>query len=106
MKTALKCVTTFKKLVLTAALDVSLFFRFMYFTDWGRFGSSGRIYRSTMAGTHKQIIIGSNLTQPSGITVDYEDDMLYWTDAVREKIERSYLNGTNRQVRLYPTLTH
>lgn len=70
----------------------------MYFTDWGRFGTSGKIYRATMAGSFRQVIIGNDLSQPSGLTIDYEEEMLYWTDAVRENIERSYLNGTNREV--------
>ncbi len=56
----------------------------MFFTDWGRFGESGKIYRATMAGTLKEAIVASNLTQPSGLAIDYEEDMLYFTDAVRE----------------------
>lgn len=72
----------------------------MYFTDWGRFGTSGKIYRATMAGSFRQVIIGNDLSQPSGLTIDYEEEMLYWTDAVRENIERSYLNGTKREVNI------
>lgn len=72
----------------------------MYFTDWGRFGTSGKIYRATMAGSFRQVIIGNDLSQPSGLTIDYEEEMLYWTDAVRENIERSYLNGTKREVQI------
>lgn len=72
-------------------------FRHMYFTDWGRFGTAGKIFRATMAGSYREVIIG-NLSQPSGLAIDYEEQMLYWTDAVQEKIERSFLNGTQRQV--------
>lgn len=49
-----------------------------------------------MAGSYREEIIG-DLVQPSGLAIDYEEEMLYWTDAVTEKIERSYLNGTNRE---------
>ena len=70
----------------------------MYFTDWGRFGTSGKILRSTMAGSFKEEIISTDLSQPSGLAIDYEEGMLYWTDAVKEKIERSFLNGTRREV--------
>ena len=73
----------------------------MYFTDWGRFGTSGKIYRATMAGSFKEEVTGTDLSQPSGLAIDYDEEMLYWTDAVKEKIERSYLNGTGREVRLY-----
>lgn len=51
-----------------------------------------------MAGSLKRAIIEKDLSQPSGLAIDYEEQMLYWTDAVREKIERSYLNGTGREV--------
>ena len=40
----------------------------------------------------------SDLKQPSGLTIDYDEDMIYFTDAVREVIERVSINGTNRQV--------
>jgi low density lipoprotein-related protein 2 len=35
---------------------------------------------------------------------DYEERMLYWTDAVREKIERSQLDGKNREVLVSATI--
>ena len=76
----------------------------MFFTDWGRFGESGKIYRSTMAGTFKTAIVDKNLTQPSGLTLDYEDGMLYFTDAVRETIERCDFNGTRRQLLVSATI--
>lgn len=51
-----------------------------------------------MAGSFKKAIIDKDLSQPSGLAIDYDDRMLYWTDAVREKIERSTLTGQNREV--------
>ncbi|KAK0162271.1 hypothetical protein PV327_008621 [Microctonus hyperodae] len=76
----------------------------LYFTDWGRFGTSGKIFRTTMAGSLKRAIITKDLSQPSGLAIDYEEHMLYWTDAVREKIERSDLNGMNREVLVSATI--
>lgn len=55
----------------------------MYYTDWGRFGNTGKIFRATMGGNHKIAIHEHNLTQPSGLAIDYEDEKLYWTDALR-----------------------
>lgn len=72
--------------------------RSLYYTDWGRFGTSGKIFRTTMAGSLKRAIIERDLSQPSGLAIDYDEHMLYWTDAVREKIERSTLTGENREV--------
>ncbi|XP_028967382.1 low-density lipoprotein receptor-related protein 2 [Galendromus occidentalis] len=77
---------------------------FMYYTDWGRYGHTGKIYRSTMAGNNKTAIVSGNLTQPSGLAVDYEDRKLYWTDALREKIERSNLDGTDREELISATI--
>lgn len=76
----------------------------LFFTDWGKFGTAGKIIRTTMAGSLRKIIIDKNLAQPSGLAIDYDDQMLYWTDAVREKIERSDLNGQNRQVLVSATI--
>ncbi|CAG0878905.1 unnamed protein product [Cyprideis torosa] len=77
---------------------------FMYFSDWGKFGTSGKIFRTTMAGNLKKTIVEEDLKQPSGLTIDYEDEKLYWTDAVREKIERSDLDGNNREVIVSATI--
>lgn len=76
----------------------------LFYTDWGKFGTTGKIFRTTMAGSLKKVIIDKNLAQPSGLAIDYDDQMLYWTDAVREKIERSDLNGQNRLVLISATI--
>ncbi|XP_037294723.1 LOW QUALITY PROTEIN: low-density lipoprotein receptor-related protein 2 [Manduca sexta] len=76
----------------------------LYYTDWGRFGTSGKIYRTTMAGSLKKAIIDKDLSQPSGLTIDFDENMLYWTDAVREKIERSNMDGSNREVLITATI--
>lgn len=55
----------------------------MYYTDWGRFGNTGKIFKATMGGNNKIAIHESNLTQPSGLAIDYDDRKLYWTDALR-----------------------
>lgn len=77
---------------------------YLYYTDWGRLGNSGRIFRVTMAGDQKTPVINSSLTQPSGLAIDYLDKKLYWSDASREKIERSDLDGGNRQVLISATI--
>lgn len=76
----------------------------LFFTDWGRFGTSGKIFRTTMAGSLKRAVIDKDLSQPSGLAIDYEERMLYWTDAVREKIERSQMDGKNREVLVSATI--
>lgn len=86
------------------AIVVDPCYGYLYYTDWGRFGTSGKIFRTTMAGSLKKAIIDKNLSQPSGLAIDYDDRMLYWTDAVREKIERSDLEGKNREILVTATI--
>ncbi len=76
----------------------------LFYTDWGRFGESAKIFRATMAGTLRKAIVDTNLTQPSGLTIDFEDGVLYFTDAVREVIERVNFNGTDRRVLVTATI--
>ncbi|XP_059057986.1 low-density lipoprotein receptor-related protein 2 [Achroia grisella] len=76
----------------------------LYYTDWGRFGTTGKIYRTTMAGSLKKAIIDKDLSQPSGLAIDFDENMLYWSDAVREKIERSKLDGSDREVLISATI--
>ena len=42
--------------------------------------------------------------QPSGLAIDYDEDMLYFTDAVREVIERVSVNGTRREILISATI--
>lgn len=76
----------------------------MYFTDWGRLGNTGKIYRTTLAGNRKTAIVEKDLLQPSGLAIDYEENKLYWTDALREKIERSDLDGNSREALISATI--
>ena len=76
----------------------------MYFTDWGRLGNSGKIVRTTMGGNQRTVVIESDLIQPSGLAIDYDENKLYWTDALREKIERADLDGAHRETLISATI--
>ena len=58
----------------------------LFWTDWGKFGESGKVMRATMAGTMKQAVISTNLTQPSGLAIDYDEGMLYFTGLATNSI--------------------
>ncbi|CAK8674679.1 unnamed protein product [Clavelina lepadiformis] len=70
---------------------------YMYWTDWG---TQAKIERATLAGNVRTTIIGTSLYYPNGLTIDFAEDVMYWVDAQPgyERIERSYLDGTNREM--------
>lgn len=47
----------------------------MYWTDWG---SSPRIERAGMDGTHRQTIVSSNVKWANGLTLDLVRERVYW----------------------------
>lgn len=51
---------------------------YVYWTDWG---VPAKIERATLAGHFRTAIINSSLTTPNGLSLDYEERMLYWADA-------------------------
>ncbi|KAM3968213.1 low-density lipoprotein receptor-related protein 4 [Aphomia sociella] len=71
---------------------------FLYWSDWGENPS---IERSYLDGSQRKIIIKQDLGFPNGITIDYKDRRLYWTDALKDRIDTSDLNGHHR-VQLVP----
>ncbi|XP_059895450.1 LOW QUALITY PROTEIN: low-density lipoprotein receptor-related protein 2a [Gadus macrocephalus] len=68
---------------------------YMYWTDWG---TNAKIERATLGGNFRTDIVNSSLVWPNGLTLDYEEQRLYWADASLQKIERSSLTGDNREV--------
>ena len=67
----------------------------MYWSDWG---DVPKIERASMDGQARQILHSSQLVRPNGLTLDYQNQVLYWIDAILDKIESSNVNGTNRQL--------
>ncbi|KAM7407483.1 hypothetical protein PAMA_003284 [Pampus argenteus] len=68
---------------------------YMYWTDWG---THAKIERATLGGNFRTEIVNGSLVWPNGLTLDYEEERLYWADASLQKIERSSLTGANREV--------
>ena len=58
--------------------------RYVYWTDWGDKAFIGRV---GMDGTNKAAIITTKIEWPNGITIDYTNDKLYWSDAHLSYIE-------------------
>ena len=52
----------------------------------------------SMDGTMRETLHDTDLTWPNGLTIDYNTHTLYWVDAKLDKIESSFMNGSNRQL--------
>ena len=70
------------------------YYTYMYWSDWG---SEACISRAAMDGTHRNIII-AKVGRATGLTIDYIQRRLYWTELVHHAIESSDLNGQQRAV--------
>jgi len=70
----------------------------MYWTDWGE---EPRIERAGMDGTNRQIIVHNQIYWPNGLTIDLQEQKLYWADAKLSFIHKANLDGTARSVPLF-----
>lgn len=68
---------------------------FVYWSDVGR---RPMIARTSLAGSNFVKIISTEIKWPNGLTIDFDDDKLYWADAFYDKIESSNLEGNLRHV--------
>jgi len=69
----------------------------MFWTDWGK---KGKIEKSTLAGTERQVIVKRSVGWPNGLTIDYENSRVYWVDAKdsNNHIESCNFDGSKRVV--------
>lgn len=74
---------------------MDLYFREMYWSDWGNHPEIGK---SFMDGTADISFVSNDITWPNGLAIDFPNDRLYWTDAKRATIESVKLDGTDRRV--------
>ena len=68
----------------------------MFWTDWG---DNPKIQRAAMNGKNIKAIVTKNVHWPYGLTIDYDRDVLYFTDAYKGRINQCNLDGEDRKVR-------
>ena len=76
----------------------------MFWSIWefsNSVGKIGLIETAWMDGTNRKTLVNQGLYWPNGLTIDYENNQLYWCDGFYLKIERINLDGTNRKVSLF-----
>lgn len=51
-----------------------------------------------MDGKNRTVIHNTDLIWPNGLTLDHSQQILYWNDANRDRIESSRVDGSNRRI--------
>lgn len=80
------------------SFNCNLICRFLYWSDWGEVPL---IERALLDGSQRKAIVTHDLGFPNGLTIDFKGRRLYWTDALKQRIDTSDLNGQHR-VQLVP----
>uniref|UniRef100_A0A673I3K9 EGF-like domain-containing protein n=1 Tax=Sinocyclocheilus rhinocerous TaxID=307959 RepID=A0A673I3K9_9TELE len=78
----------------TVPQSASLPLSFMYWTEWG---GRPKIDRAAMDGSGR-ITLVPNVGRANGLTIDYTERRLYWTDLDTTLIESSNMLGLEREV--------
>jgi hypothetical protein len=76
--------------------------RYLFWTDSG---TVSKIEVSDLLGENRLTIIDTDIQHPRGITIDFNDDMLYWVDSKKDTIECAGFLGNNRRVVAYQSAT-
>ncbi|XP_039278816.1 low-density lipoprotein receptor-related protein 4 [Nilaparvata lugens] len=63
---------------------------------WSDMGEFPKIERALLDGSDRKVIIDTDLRLANGLTVDFGEGKLYWVDTLRNIIEVSKLDGSER----------
>ena len=61
-------------------------------------GQTAQIERAFLDGSDRRVLHNTDLSQPVGITVDYSDWRIYWSDVGLNRIEFCNIDGTGRTI--------
>ncbi|XP_066985718.1 low-density lipoprotein receptor-related protein 4 isoform X1 [Macrobrachium rosenbergii] len=68
----------------------------LFWTDWGE--ENPRIEVADMDGQHRSVLVSSNIIWPNGLSIDWKNKELYWTDAKANLIQAIGLDGRKRRI--------
>ncbi|XP_065178550.1 low-density lipoprotein receptor-related protein 4-like isoform X2 [Sycon ciliatum] len=85
------------------AIAVAPCHEYLFWTD---FGDVPRIERSYLDGTSRRAIHTSRLYWPSALTLDLENELVYWSDNKLHTIEYSRFDGSGRTLLLSLDVQH
>lgn len=76
----------------------------IYWTNWNE--EAPCIQRAFLTGYGVESIIKTDIKMPNALTLDLEQQKLYWADARLDKIERANYDGSHRVVLAHSTPKH
>lgn len=77
-----------------------LFFYFLRKLFWTDIGAQPVVESASLEGKDRAVIASTNLVSPSGLTIDFTEDRLFWCDQRRGLVETAALDGSDRRVLL------
>lgn len=63
---------------------------------WSDLGITPQIERAFMDGGDRRVIASTEIVYPVGITIDYSEQRIYWSDVDLHQIEYCDYDGSNR----------
>ncbi|CAD6194735.1 unnamed protein product [Caenorhabditis auriculariae] len=73
---------------------------YMFWGSWSERNQDGipaKIERAKLDGSQRKTLVNKNVMWVNGLTIDAENDYLYWCDAYHNLIERVRFNGADRE---------
>ena len=74
---------------------ITNYYSWLYWSDWGR---EPKIVRTSMDGNISTVLHNTSLEWPNGLTLDIDNQTLYWIDGILDQIETSTADGWGRKV--------
>ena len=72
--------------------SASLFSSYIFFSEWDR---PANISRAHADGNNVQVFKNVLLGWPNGLSIDYDEDRLYWCDALLDHVQHANLDGSD-----------
>lgn len=75
-----------------------LSFNFLRKLFWTDIGTHPVVECSSLEGRDRAVIARTNLVSPTGLTIDFTEDRVFWCDQRKGTIETAALDGSDRRV--------
>ncbi|KAL3848554.1 hypothetical protein ACJMK2_019405 [Sinanodonta woodiana] len=68
---------------------------YLFWTDTGKIP---KIERSSLNGANRKLLTWQGLIRPTSLCIDYQKNLLYWTDYARGTVEYTDIHGSGRKI--------